>query len=367
MVKSVLFSPIQVGSVQISNRFVRSATHDFLAEGDGSVSARQLELYKNLGQGGVGLVITGHAYVHKTGKASPRQLAVDEDKFIPGLSQLAATVHEAAAKIFLQLSHAGRQTNEKICGTQPVAPSPVYEPTYKVMPRELSENEIEEIIQAFVMAAWRAKQAGFDGIQLHCAHGYLLSSFLSPYTNRRQDQWGGNLENRIRVIEQILTRIKKSVGGDFPVITKLNSTDYLPGGLQIEEAIEVASRLEKIGLDGIEVSGGSAESGRGSMWTGLRNKEDEGYFVAAAAQIKRVVNIPVIGLGGLRSLEVMEKMVSTGQVDLVAMSRPFIREPDLVTKFAQGQALMASCISCNKCFNPRGISCAELKKKKDPG
>ncbi len=234
------------------------------------------------------------------------------------------------------------------------------------MPREMSETEIEEIIQAFTLAAARAEEAGFDGVQLHCAHGYLLSSFLSTYTNRRRDRWGGSLENRVRVIEEILTRIKKSVGFDFPVIAKLNSTDYLPGGLEVEEAIEVARHLEEKGLDGVEVSGGSAESGRGSMWPGLRSKEEEGYFVPAASRIKNAVSMPVIGLGGLRSLEVMEKMVSTGEVDLVAMSRPFIREPDLVAKFAQGQALAASCISCNKCFNPRGISCAELKKQNNP-
>lgn len=363
MKNSILFTPVFIGSVKIPNRFVRSATHDFLAAEDGSVSLRQLDLYRNLGRGGVGLIITGHAYIHRAGKASPRQLAVDEDKFIPGLRDLSAAVHESSAKIFLQLSHAGRQTKERICGCLPLAPSPVYEPTYKIMPREMSESDIEEVIQAFVKAAERAKEAGLDGVQLHCAHGYLLSSFLSSYTNRRQDRWGGNLENRVRVIEKILISIKKSVGFDFPVIAKLNSTDYLPGGLKIEEAVEVAKGLERKGLDGVEVSGGSAEAGRGSMWAGLRSKDEEGYFVPAAARIKREVNLPVIGLGGLRSFEVMEKIVSTGQVDLVAMSRPFIREPDLITKFAQGQALMASCISCNKCFNPKGISCAELKKK----
>lgn len=362
MNNSILFTPIFIGPVKINNRFVRSATHDFLAEEDGSISERQIELYRNLSRGGVGLIITGHAYVHPTGKASPRQIAVDDDRFIPGLRRLAAAVHESPAKIFLQLSHAGRQTKEKICGCQPLAPSAVYEPTYKVMPREMSEKEIEEIIQAFVMAACRAKEAGFDGIQLHCAHGYLLSGFLSPYTNRRRDRWAGTLENRTRIIREILVRPRPFLGPDFPIIIKLNSTDYLPGGLEIEEAVEVAKCLARDGLDGIEVSGGSAESGRGSMWPGTRSKEEEGYFVPAAARIKKAVNIPVIGLGGLRTLEVMEKMVSAGLVDMVAMSRPFIREPDLVSKFFHGQALAANCISCNKCFNPRGISCAELRK-----
>ncbi len=262
----------------------------------------------------------------------------------------------------MQLSHAGRQTKEKICGGQPLAPSAVYEPIYKVWPREMSEAEIEEVIQAFVQGARRAREAGFDGVQLHCAHGYLLSSFLSPYTNRRQDKWGGSLNNRGRIIQEILRQIKSSVGPDFPVIAKLNSTDYLPGGLEIDEAREVARLLAADGMDGLEVSGGSAESGRGSMWPGLRNKEEEGYFVPAAALIKGAISIPVIGLGGLRSLEVMEEMVATGKADMISMSRPFIREPDLIAKFERGQTSAASCISCNKCFNPRGISCAELAK-----
>jgi 2,4-dienoyl-CoA reductase-like NADH-dependent reductase (Old Yellow Enzyme family) len=362
MADSVLFSPIYIGSIEIVNRFMRSATHDFLAEEDGSISSRQLELYRQLAAGEVGLIVTGHAFVLPSGKASPRQIAASDDRFIPGLKTLASVVHGFQSKIFLQLSHAGRQTKEKICNCQPIAPSAVYEPVYKIWPREMSQADIEEVIQAFVAAASRAHQAGFDGVQLHCAHGYLLSSFLSPYTNRRQDQWGGSLENRFRVIREILRRIKKEIGQNFPVMAKLNSSDYLPGGLEMEEAVAVAKLLSAEGLNAIEVSGGSAESGRGSMWPGQRPEEEEGYFVPAAITIRKAVNIPVIGLGGLRTFRVMERLVATGQIDLVSMSRPFIREPDLVAKFKSGEKAAASCISCNKCFNPRGIACAELKK-----
>lgn len=365
MNQSALFSPINLGSIEIKNRFVRSATHDFMAEEDGSISFRQLELYRNLARGGVGLIITGHAYVLPSGKASPRQIAVDDDRFIPGLRQLTSVVHESLTPIFLQLSHAGRQTKEKICGCQPLAPSPVYEPVYKVMPREMSQTEIEEVIKAFVAAARRAKEAGFDGLQLHCAHGYLLSSFLSPYTNRRQDQWGGSLENRARIILEILRGIRKEVGEDFPIIAKLNSSDYLPYGFEIEDAIKVAQMLEEEGLAAIEVSGGSAESGKGSMWPGVRLEEEEGYFVPAAALIKKKLKIPVIGLGGLRSFRIMEKLVVEGQVDLVSMSRPLIREPDLIARFERGEASASKCISCNKCFNPRGIVCAEARKEQN--
>jgi len=367
MKQSVLFSPFHLGPIRLKNRFVRSATHDFMAEEDGTISPRQLELYRNLARGDIGLIITGHAYVLPSGKASPRQIAIYADRFIPGLRQLTSIVHETESKIFLQLSHAGRQTKENICGCQPLAPSAVYEPVYKVMPRELTQAEIEAVIQAFIAAAKRAREASFDGVQLHCAHGYLLSSFLSPYTNRRQDQWGGSLENRARIILEILRGIKKETGHDFPVIAKLNSSDYLPGGFEVEEAIEVARMLEAEGLEAIEVSGGSAEAGRGSMWPGVRPEEEEGYFVPAASLIKRNVRMPIIGLGGLRTLRVMEKFVASGEIDLVSMSRPFIREPDLIRRFARSDASASSCISCNKCFNPRGIACAELKKQKNQG
>ncbi|MCX7973655.1 MAG: NADH:flavin oxidoreductase [Candidatus Aminicenantes bacterium] len=364
MSTSILFSPIKIGSVEIKNRFVRSATHDFMAEEDGSISERQLALYRQLAQGEVGLIISGHAYVLPSGKASPRQIAIYDDKFIPGLKELVKVVHQTESRLFLQLSHAGRQTKEKICGCQPLAPSAVYEPVYQVMPREITIEEIEQVIEAFIQAAKRAKEAGFDGLQLHCAHGYLLSSFLSPYTNRRQDEWGGSLENRAKVILEILRGIKKKINHDFPIIVKLNSSDYLPNGLEVEEAAKVAQMLEAEGLAAIEVSGGSAEAGKGSMWPGVRPEEEEGYFVPAAKFIKKIIKIPVIGLGGLRTFRVMERLVASGEIDLVSMSRPFIREPDLIIKFKRKEVSASQCISCNKCFNPRGIACAEIKKEK---
>lgn len=362
MRESILFTPIKIGPMTIKNRFVRSATHDFMAEEDGSVSKRQLELYRQLAEGGIGLIITGHAYVLPSGKASPRQLAIYDDKFIPKLKELTKIVHQSGARLVLQLSHAGRQTKEKICGCQPLAPSSIYEPIYQVWPREMTLQDIEEVIEAFILAAARAKEAGFDGVQLHCAHGYLLSSFLSPYTNRRQDEWGGSLDNRTRIILEILKGIKTKIDPSFPVLVKLNSSDYLPQGFDIEEAAQVAQKLEKAGVEAIEVSGGCAESGKGSMWPGRRSEEEEGYFVPPAAYIKTKLNIPVIGLGGLRTFRVMENLVASGKVDLVSMSRPFIREPDLILKFQRGEAQASSCLSCNKCFNPRGIACVEIKK-----
>jgi 2,4-dienoyl-CoA reductase-like NADH-dependent reductase (Old Yellow Enzyme family) len=361
---SILFTPIAVGSLTVPNRFVRSATHDYLSDDAGFVSDAGVELFARLAEGEVGLIVTGHAHVQPSGKASPRQMGVFDDRFLASLARIPAAVHRFPSKVFLQIAHAGRQTKERDCGGVPVSPSPVYDPVSKVMPRELSAGEVRTVVADFVAAAGRAKRAGFDGVQLHAAHGYLLSSFLSPHTNRREDEWGGPVENRARALLEVLRGVRASCGPDFPVIVKLNSTDFLPGGLTIDDAVLVARMLEAAGIDAIEVSGGMAEAGRGSVWPGLRSEAEEGYFVENAARIKQAVRVPVSGLGGLRTLGAAERMVAEGRVDLISLSRPLIRDPFLVKHFREGLAAKSECISCNKCFNPRGIRCAELR---DPG
>jgi 2,4-dienoyl-CoA reductase-like NADH-dependent reductase (Old Yellow Enzyme family) len=359
---SVLFTPLLIGPVTIPNRFVRSATHDFMAEEDGSVTERHLALFRKLAEGKVGLIITGHAYVNPAGKASPRQIGVHEDRMVEGLSRIPRAVHDFPTRVFLQIAHAGRQTKEKICGCTPFAPSTVYEPVFKVMPRAMTNEEVKITIDEFVQAGRRAKQAGFDGVQLHVAHGYLLNSFISPYTNRREDEYGGPLLNRARIVREILRGLKNLAGSNFPVIAKLNSSDFIPQGLSIEDSIEIARLLEPDGLEGVEVSGGMSEAGKGSVWQGLRSQEEEGYFVDSASRFKASLRIPVFGLGGFRTFAIMERAIEEGKVDLISLSRPLIREPDLVKKFRLGEVDKSECISCNKCFNPRGIKCGDLAK-----
>jgi 2,4-dienoyl-CoA reductase-like NADH-dependent reductase (Old Yellow Enzyme family) len=356
---SALFTPVQLGRLTISNRFVRSATQDYMARDDGEVTDRQVALFRALAEGEVGLIITGHAYVHPLGKAGPSQIAIFDDRFVPGLTRIAEAVHGRASKVFVQIAHAGRQTKKRYAGGTPVSPSAVPDPVSKVAPREMTAVEIEALIRDFVRAGLRARDAGFDGVQLHAAHGYLLSSFLSPHTNRRTDEWGGPLSNRTRVIIEILRGIKAGAGGEFPVMAKLNTTDFVTGGLTLDDAVAAARLLEAEGLDAIEVSGGMAESGKGSVWTGMRSEADEGYFVESASAVKRAVGIPVSGLGGIRTLAAAERFVSEGRVDLISMSRPFIRDPFLVRRFREGAIDRSDCISCNKCFNLRGIRCAQ--------
>jgi 2,4-dienoyl-CoA reductase-like NADH-dependent reductase (Old Yellow Enzyme family) len=357
---SALFTPIPIGSITVPNRFVRSATHEFMAGEAGQTTERHIELFRKLAEGEVGLIITGHAYVNPNGIASPHQTGIHDDQVIETLRPIPQAVHAFAAKIFLQIAHSGRQTKERLAGGTPISPSAVYDPVFKVTPREMTPEEIRGMINDFIQAARRAKEAGFDGVQVHGAHGYLLSSFLSPHTNRREDEWGGSVENRARIVLEIVRGIRALLGRSFPVIIKINSTDFLPAGLSLDNAIETARILQGEGLDGVEVSGGMSEAGRGSVWTDLRAEADEGYFVESASKFKAALTIPVFGLGGNRTFAVMERFVKEGRVDLISLSRPLVREPGLIRQFRLGLADKSSCISCNKCFNPRGLACGDL-------
>jgi len=363
--KNCLFNPVFFPSLTLNNRFVRSATHDFMADKEGFVTSRQVDLFRELAYGEIGLIITGHAYVHPSGQASLFQLGVSDDLYISGLSRIAEAVHAFSSRVFLQISHAGRQTKPKLCGCEPLAPSPVYDPVFKVTPREMTDCDIQDMIQHFIHAGIRAQKAGFDGIQLHMAHGYLLSSFISPYTNRRKDRWGGSLANRLRIVKEILRGMKATLGSRFPIAVKLNSTDFMEKGLQPEESAAIASVLEKDGVMAIEVSGGMSEAGKGSVQEGPFKPRQEGCFVENAARIKNAVSIPVMGLGGIRSLSVMTSIIETEKSDLISMCRPFIYDPHFLRRLEAGEIRRSGCISCNKCFNPRGIRCAHRKHTED--
>jgi 2,4-dienoyl-CoA reductase-like NADH-dependent reductase (Old Yellow Enzyme family) len=356
---SILFTPVTLGNLTVKNRFVRSATHDYLGHPDGSISPKEIELYRTLAQNEVGMIITAHTYVqHPFGQAGINQNAIYDDRYIEGYRQLAAGVHEFGCKLVVQINHAGRQTLPD-CGFVPVAPSSVPEKNKKVIPKEMSEEEILRTIDDFVAAMVRVEKSGADGVQLHIAHGFLLSEFLSPYTNRRTDRWGGDVRSRLRIVGEIMRKAKGEFKKDFPVLVKLNSTDGFagPGYLQIDEVIEAARFLKEAGVTAIEVSGGHREAPVGAARTGINRPEKEGYFLKQAQAIKEQVDIPIILVGGLRSFAVMEDAVNCRRMDMVAMCRPFIKEPDLVVKLLNGQD-KAGCISCNGCYNPQGIQCS---------
>ena len=358
----MLFDPIELNGMKVPNRFVRSATNDRGTDGAGRVTDALVKVYENLAAGGIGLIITGHAYVRLNGKASPSMLGADSDELAPGLKRLVDAVHRYDSKIVLQLNHAGRQTAAATIGETPVAPSAVYNPITKETPRPLTGEEIEALITAYGAAAGRAVSVGFDGVQIHSAHGYLGSQFISPYTNQRTDQWGGTLANRMRFLREVLRRIRKEVGDGYPVLIKLNSEDLLEGGLSVEEAAEIAGALSREGIDAIEISGGMAESPRGMARTDITEESDEAYFLPNARKFKETTTVPLILVGGLRSPDLLERLLQNGEADMVSLCRPFIREPDLVNKWKRGDRKKADCISCNGCqkFRDEPVRCILL-------
>ncbi len=361
-IKSLVFEPKEIGGIRIKNRFVRSATFEGMASEDGNVTDELVELYKVLAEGGVGLIITGYAYVQPSGKAIPRQTGIYGDDLIPGLRKIAETVHEHGdgCKVAIQLVHCGRQS---FFLEKTMAPSAVFEPVVSIMPREMTVEEIEETIEAFAEAARRTKEAGFDAVQVHAAHGYLLSEFLSPYTNRRTDEYGGSTENRIKIVEDIYKRAVEKVGKDFPILIKMNVDDFLEGGINLDESKKIAERLSRMGFAAIETSGCMDETTTRDKeelgWTpalapysriNIRSKDKEAYHLPYAREIRKVIDVPLILVGGIRSLDVIEKILAEGSADFIALSRPLIRQPDLPNRWLKGiEGLTAECISCNGC------------------
>ncbi|AAM04841.1 TPA: NADH:flavin oxidoreductase [Methanosarcina acetivorans] len=360
----MIFDPITVCNLELQNRFVRSATHEFMAEKDGTPTSRLGDLYEELAINEVGLIITGYSYVLPGGQSDNLQQAIYDDRFIEPYQKITERVHRYRSKIVIQIVHGGRQADISDEYPVPIAPSVVKNGHSSVVPREMTEQEILDMIEAFTRAAGRAKVAGFDGIQLHCAHGFLLSNFISPYTNRRTDRWGGSVENRARIVTEIIRRIKEDAGDDFPILVKMNATDgFLPGsskaglGLDAPECVEIAKILERAGVCAIEVSGGIGEAGGVTIKTAINSPAKEAYFKNYSKMIKAAVNVPVILVGGIRSLSVMECLLENGCADLISMSRVFISEPDFIPKLRSGAVKKARCVSCNLCFDSEGIRC----------
>jgi len=347
---SILFSPVRIGTMAVTNRIARSATGEGMCARDGQATPLLAGLYRTLAQGGVGLIMTGHSFVRADGKASKGMMGVHSDAMIPGLRSIADAVHETEARVVCQLNHAGRQTRpELIGGGRPVAPSAVTDKSSGITPRALDASEVEDLVACYVAAARRSREAGFDGVQLHCAHGYLMSEFLSPYTNRRDDAWGGSPEARARFPLEVLRRIRAELGRDFPVLVKLNAEDFIEGGLPLEESCGIGQALEAEGIDAIEISAGMAETADRIMRKKIDSEDKEAYFLPQVREFAARVSCPLICVGGLRSRTVMESVIEGGAAAMVALCRPLIREPDLPRKLREGTASRATCISCNGC------------------
>lgn len=352
MSDSVLFQSAQIGSLKLSNRFIRSATWEGLAAPDGGCTDELVRLMEGLAEGGVGLIISSHAFVRPEGVAVRGQLGIHRDDLISGLARMADAVHGKGGRIVLQLAHGGLLAGTQLTGLPALAPSLAGGPE-KTRRREMTEADIADTIRAYGEAALRAKKAGFDGVQIHAAHGYLLNQFLSPWFNRRSDRWGGSIENRTRIVLDILASARNATGGDYPILAKMNSEDFLEGGLAREDSLQAALMIAAAGADAIELSGGTLLSGKLSpSRSKIDSVEQEAYFRDAARAIKAKLNIPLALVGGIRSFEVAEGLVKEGIADFVSMSRPFIREPGLVNRWKSGDRSRATCLSDNRCFGP---------------
>ena len=360
-----IFETTTINGLELSNRLVRSATWEGLGDSDGGVNDRLIDVYRDLADGGVGLIITGYIAVRADGRQQSTQLLADRDDFVPGLADLASEVHRHHGKVVAQIVHCGGQANREATGLDPVAPSAVESPGYPEVPRELSPDEINTLIASFANAARRLKDAGYDGVQLHGAHGYLLAQFLSPSRNQRRDRWGGSIEGRSRFAREVTRAVRAVVGPDWPVMIKLNANDFLEGSTTEDDSTVLAAALAEDGIDAIEVSGGTGGSGKlGAARSEILTEADEAYFLPQAEAIRAAApGVPIMLVGGVRSLEKMEAVLAAGSADYFSMARPLIREPALPKRWADGDRGRAKCISCSGCFIPaskgEGIRCVQ--------
>ncbi|MFQ5914984.1 MAG: NADH:flavin oxidoreductase [Nitrospinota bacterium] len=365
-----LLQPGKIGGVETRNRFIRSATSESLADENGFITDGYRDLHLTLARSGVGLIFTGHCYVHPRGKYARCMTGLDRDDHVGPLQRLTESIHVEGGKIFAQLNHAGSQS--RVPQIEPIAPSVVPNPQTGRTPREATEEEIVEVITAFGEAAARVKAAGFDGVHLHAGHGYLLTEFLSPHTNQRKDRWGGPLENRQRLLLEVVRAMREAVGEDFPVTVKLGVRDFVLGGLILEQGLSTAAALDRAGVNAIEVSAGlmSPKVESAVQYTALSRKRalqdnllhrifskprPEAYFREEACRVRERVGCPVILVGGLRTVETMESVIAEGVADFVSLARPFIREPDLVSKVERGKRGVVDCTSCNICIQHEGV------------
>ena len=304
----------------LANRLVMPPMATAKAELDGQVSQALLDYYEEKSRGGyISLIIIEHSYISPEGKASNNQLSVSHDAMVPGLRKLAAVIHRNNSKAAMQINHAGSAAIKEVTGTTPLAPSATANPRRGDPPREMSRKEIGDIVIAFKDAARRVKEAGFDAVEIHSAHGYLLNQFLSPLTNKRTDEYGGNIANRIRIHLQVIEAVRSAVGPDFPVQVRLGASDYVEGGTTIEDSMAASRAFEKAGVDIIHISGGFV----GYTPPGLTG---QGYFAPLSEAVKRAAAIPVILTGGITEIEAAEKLLAERKADLIGVGRAILQD-----------------------------------------
>ena len=353
---NTLFESAVIGKISARNRFIRSATLEQAAAPGNVFADNLIEIYRKLTDGGVGIIITGMMSIHESGLLIPSMINAGREDFTPQLRSVAAAVHTGGGRLVVQLAHCGIKVTLPL-ERGPLGPSAL-ETQAGRMTAAMNREDIEELVQAFAAAAARCREAGADGVQLHAAHGYLLSQFLSPRYNRRQDEYGGGIANRARLVYEVYDAVRKAVGPDYPIWIKINSWDMIADGMTREESLAVCKELDRRGIDAVEISGGIVADRASSSAQPVRSEEDEGRFAPEAAAVAAQVNASVISVCGYRTPALAEQWLRRAGLAGVSLCRPLIREPGLVRQWQNGDPRKAACISCNRCFSVKGgVSC----------
>lgn len=342
-----LFDSVNLGTLILKNRLIRSAIWENMALSGGHPTDKMIAFYEELAAGGAGLIITGYILVNQEGHMDHGISGIYEDSFIPEYRRLAAAVHARGGKIAAQLAYRGTRggnPNAVLWGMSAVAHKMT-----GLTPHEMTKDEICQMKMMFADAALRAKMSGFDAVELHAAHGYLLSQSLSPYYNRRTDAYGGSVEKRIRLLTETYGKVRETVGRDYPVTVKINCSDFAEGEATFAECEAACHRLDELGIDGIEISGGDR------VWE-TRNKTSS-IYADYAAKIADEVRTPIILVGNNRDPLALEQLLNETKISLISMGRPFLREPDLAVRWERGDLRPSKCIGCGKCYSPQGVGC----------
>ena len=361
---NILLTPARIGSVEIPNRIVMPPMTTRTADAEGYVTDDSVAYYLARARGGVGLITIEMASPEKAGRHRRREVGIYDDRFLPGLTRLVDELHRAGSKVSIQLGHGGGHTRIDICGETPIAPSaiphPVYETTFEtIVPEEMTKARIDATIAAHAAAAVRARKAGFDCVEIHAAHGYLISQFHAPFENRRTDEYGGSLENRARFGLEVLRAVKAAVPG-MPVIYRLSVEDFFPGGLPFDEGRQIAIWAAEAGADALHVTAGHYRSLPSAQIVLPPMTFPDATFLDFAADVKKAVAVPVIAVGRLGDPATATDAVAAGKTDFVALGRTLIADPQWVEKLRRGEPIRR-CLACNTCINEMrggaGIGC----------
>lgn len=355
-----LFEPATVGGLSLRNRLIRSATFEHAFDENESFLPCLLPIYEKLAGNGVAAIITGMVGIDENSRVLPSMIKTYGENFVPEFSQLAQRVHALGAKLIVQINHCGKKAGQIDGGGLPLGPCDDQNPQ-GIQTKGMSEEDIRLIVAGFATAAARCKEAGADAVQIHAAHGYLLSQFLSPHFNKRVDSYGGSIEKRARILFEVYHAVRTTVGSSYPIWIKINARDLIELSISREEFLWVCKELDKRGIDAIEVSGGASINAKSVSTQVVRREDEEGCFAVEALLLAEEVDASVISVCGYRTPHVMQTWLNKGLIAALSLCRPLISEPELISRWEHGDGAKSRCISCNKCLSS-GLACKAFSK-----